>query len=387
VTVFAGEIDEGLVLLDDPSDGTTTKYSVALTDGVRLSHQLLGAYVLALTSGIIVSGTPSYKWIAGAAISENAKFGHHVFPHMVYGITLADQVTLAAALNVAWSVQMHERITLAQTEVVIQALTLIDKVILHGHLSPSMIYGVQLIQRILLDEDFGAFYSMVIAEHATLTGTPHSQYIAVASLLDGSILNDVLASTVTFMVTLEDDVVLSDDAVVQMIFSGTIHDHVIIKALYVAPDGNYTTWTVNTRTNAVTEYRNFAFNSFAQVGRKYLGASNEGLFELNGERDGTTNIVARIGGGFVEFNGSRLAGLQGIYIGMRGQGQYFLKIVTGDGLDRVYKVKAQPQFMTTKVNTGKGFRSRYFSWELEGTGSDFDFDSIEFVPLTFGRRV
>lgn len=385
---YTEEIDEGLILLDDPSSGTTLAYGTSLTDGVKLSHKLpVGAYGLTLTSGVILGATPSYVWTAGAAVTETVKLGGHPDPSLIYGVTQVERTKLAAALNVAWAIHMNERVTLAQTQVVTQALALIDKVLLRDKLAPNLIFGVQLIQRILLDEDFGVFYSAVIADHVRLGDTLSSKYISVASLLDGTIMGAVLTNTVTFMATVQDGFVIEDDALVKMIFSGQLNDCVIIKALYVAPDGNFTSWAINTRTNAVTEYRNFVYNSFAQVGRKYLAASNEGLFELNGERDVTANINTKVGGGFVEFNGSRLAGLSGIYIGMRGAGEFFLKMKAGDGREYVYKVRTQPQFMTTKVNVGKGMRSRYFSWTLEGTGADFDFDTIEFVPLTFGRRV
>jgi hypothetical protein len=43
--------------------------------------------------------------------------------------------------------------------------------------------------------------------------------------------------------------------------------------------------------------------------------------------------------------------------------------------------------MTTKVKIGKGINTTYMAWELITEGQDFDFDSIEFIPMTRERRV
>ena len=70
-----------------------------------------------------------------------------------------------------------------------------------------------------------------------------------------------------------------------------------------------------------------------------------------------------------------------------GNNDFYAKIIAGDGREYVYKFVSQPGLMTTKVNVGKGLRARYFQFELQSTGPDFDLDSIEFVPMMGQRRV
>ena len=75
------------------------------------------------------------------------------------------------------------------------------------------------------------------------------------------------------------------------------------------------------------------------------------------------------------------------YLGMRGEGEAILRLLTGDGRRYDYLVKTQ-NMRTTKVNMGKGLRARYFAFELEIIdGHDFDLDAIEFVPIVTQRRV
>ena len=149
---------------------------------------------------------------------------------------------------------------------------------------------------------------------------------------------------------------------------------------------SHTTWAVNTNTGAVTEYTNYDFNSFAQMGLKYLGASSNGLYELNGDTDAGTSIIGQLKSGLLQFSGSRFTGFKAAYLGVRGTGDVLLKLVTGDGVTRTYTVTLD-SMRTTKVTMGKGIRARYFSFELIGTGQDFDVDTVEFVPIMAQRRV
>jgi hypothetical protein len=164
-------------------------------------------------------------------------------------------------------------------------------------------------------------------------------------------------------------------------------DGIEITALFVSPSGTTTTWAINTRTAAVTEYMNYDFHSFAQMGNRYIAADDEGLYELDGDTDDGDLIVSRLMGGYLQLNNKKLFGLKGVYIAMRGGGRFYLKLITGDGREYVYELRAQPNLMTTKVKIGKGINTTYLAWELVTEGQDFDLDSIEFIPMTRERRV
>jgi hypothetical protein len=163
-----------------------------------------------------------------------------------------------------------------------------------------------------------------------------------------------------------------------------------LSAAYVSPDGGFTTWAINTRTNAVTEYQNWAFNSFAKLGHKYLGANSSGLYELNGYTDDGVNIPTTVQSGLMQLGGSHLVSFKCAYLGMMAKDDastdVFLMLETGDG--RQYTYAVQPRYMeTARVNMGKGLRARYFSWTLTTVSVDYDLHSIEFVPLVAQRRI
>jgi len=190
---------------------------------------------------------------------------------------------------------------------------------------------------------------------------------------------------------MQEGVEIQDDSLLNMIFQGDpLLERILLGALYVSPDGNFTTWAINTRTNSVSEYENWAFNSFAPMGHKYVGANQYGLYELNGETDDGENIIAMIETGLMQLAGTKLAGIKGLYLGMKvsqGDNTFFIKLAAGDGREYVYRIISQPNQMTTKVNVGKGLRSRYLSFKLISTGPDFNLDTVEFVPMIGKRRV
>ena len=72
--------------------------------------------------------------------------------------------------------------------------------------------------------------------------------------------------------------------------------------------------------------------------------------------------------------------------GMRSDGTFILRVTTGEGDVYDYRFDAL-DMRTTRVPLGKGMRSRYVSFELISDGSDFDLESVEFIPLSSTRRV
>jgi hypothetical protein len=173
-----------------------------------------------------------------------------------------------------------------------------------------------------------------------------------------------------------------------MLYKGDpLLDGVVITALYISPSGTTTSWAVNTRTNAVTEYLNYNFRSFARMNDRYIAAGSAGLYELVGDTDDGTLIISELMSGYFQFNEKKLFGIKGAYVAIRGGGRFYLKLIAGDGREYVYELKAQPGLMTTKVRIGKGIRTTYMAFDLVTEGQDFDLDSLEFIPMTSGRRV
>ena len=251
----------------------------------------------------------------------------------------------------------------------------------------SMVAATSLVLATKAGATFNAPFGCMLYEAARSLDLPEANCIAYALLQASAIAADVLTETFIISVTLKEGAECSAIDALYLIAQETLAETATAEAFFVIP-ATSTTWVINTRTNAISEYQNFAFNSFARVGRKFIGANENGLYELDGDTDDGTDIAWAVRNGMMQMNATRLSGLKGVYLGMRTAtgGDFCLKLIAGDGREYVYAFKAQPGQMTSKVEIGRGLRSRYFAFELSGT-VDVDLDSFEFVPLTPQRRV
>ena len=213
------------------------------------------------------------------------------------------------------------------------------------------------------------------------------QFVADSSLAQLLTVSPALTNKLVLKIT--GNLQITDaDTLVKMIYAGDpLLDGVVITALYISPSGTTTTWAVNTRTNAVTEYLNYDFRSVALMSNRYIAAGADGLYELDGDTDDGAAIISELMSGYFQFNEKKLFGIKGAYVAIRGGGRFYLKLMAGDGREYIYELKAQPNLMTTKVRIGKGIRTTYMAFDLITEGQDFDLDSIEFIPMTSGRRV
>lgn len=302
------------------------------------------------------------------------------------GIASADRTTFTDFARTGWPVGLTDTFTTADVLTLVRAVTVLDRLQLRDVLLGGRKMGLSILERLRLLDALSRFFGGGVVDGLNVVDPALALARHNRSVTEMAGFADQLAKHFVVRVTTKDDLALQPVEALKLLFRPTLVEGVEIVAGFVAPNGGITTWAVNTRTGATTEYTNFAFNSFAQISHKYLGASSSGLYELNGGTDAGTDIVAQIKSGFAQFAGSHFTSFKAAYLGLRGGGDYVLKLETGDGKTYTYNVLAN-DMATTKINVGKGLRARYFSFELLSTGQDFDLDSIEFLPLMANRRV
>lgn len=208
--------------------------------------------------------------------------------------------------------------------------------------------------------------------------------ILVDTATDSVSLNGVASTSLTLYITMGEDVALGEATAQQLLFQVVMQESVNLSAFFASPA--FTTWAMNTRNAAVTQYSNFQFNSFAKMGERYLGANDQGLYWLDGDTDATRPVNSRITTGILQPNGNKIAGVQYAYLGMRGNGQFVVTVTDEAGGSYNYTLDAT-NMATSRVVVGRGFRTRYFTFSLESQGQDFDIDSIEFVTSEIARKL
>jgi hypothetical protein len=368
---------------------TTTFYGITSAVTLRLTQTQKQVLALHLAQALQFSSSFTTRITLGVPLTERLRLHDATAPSATYGVSRADLFSLAASLSAGRLVTLHENLTIHDASSVVMGVFLAQVMRLHDGTTPNVAYGLALADRMRLTSALHNFANILLTEHLTVSALPTYSYHASALLSESLHMTPALSRQMVFQITSDEELELTDLDILHMIYKGdALQDGLLITALYVAPDGNYTTWAINTRTNAVTEYENWVFNSFATFGRKYVGANSAGIFELNGERDETANIVSTIENGLMQMGGTRFAGLQGAYIAARGEGKWLMRLRAGDGREYTYQFQLQPNLMTTRIQVGKGLRSRFFSVMLQNLdGQDFDFESLEFVPILSTRRV
>lgn len=366
------------------------EYGVSISNGAQVNDSTNLSWVMRPSVGAQVNDVVSYVLRPGAVMIEGMWVNDTPLPTLRYSVGVQVSAGIGGVPNSSQLVSITHSVALADLLSTIPVATIVERVAASVALAALGTYNINVTHGVRLQSVLARAVGAMIAEGAEIDDQTLAQYIAMASQLESlGLADDPNTFTYTaFRGLVAEQMELDDNEFLKFVYRGLVAEGVNIFVLYGEPAGDYTAWAMNTRTNALTEYRNWRFNSFAKMGQKYIGANETGLYELNGDTDNLAATVADFASGYLEMADGKLSGLKGVYLGVSGGGTWLLKLVAGDGRQYVYQFTGQPGLMTTKVIVGKGIRSRYIRWELtQPDGHDFDMDSIEFVPMISGRRV
>lgn len=335
-----------------------------------------------------------YSFLPGALLADTLGFHDTPAIQSFLGAILRQGVGFDDAWTHAVPAAIMDALGLGAVLTLARAVTILQRLGLHEALAPNTRQGLAIAEALVFNDDilrfFGASFADVLKFHATIGG--QAQF--ARSLTSSMSLHAALQGSLYWRVTLTEDMEIEDADLVNMLYQGdTLADGIEFSIATVDPGGGFTTWAINTRTGAVSEYQNFAYNSYCQIGNQFYGANADGFWLLNGPTDNGENIIADIKGGLLNIGGARFTQLDGVYLGINANStgdEWVLKLILPNNKqpDIVYTYYFSPRdLQTTKINIGKGLRTRYMQWELVVPGQDFDLDAIEFVPVVAKRRV
>lgn len=330
----------------------------------------------------------TFQFRAGANLTDSITISETVTAGTIGKLSVSDAIVFADSVFKALKLTVSDSVALADTVKATRALLVADAINFQDLVKFKGIYKLSLVDTILANEVLQNFWGETAVDSIAISDTVSPQWMYGGNLSDTIALVDSVTPTLMMHVQTTDAVVLSDTALLSAIYHEILSDSISIKVALLDPGGGFTTWCVNTRTAAITEYNNFSYNSFTQMGNHYLGASSTGLYQLDGTLDDKASIIAQVKSGSAQFAGSRFTSFDAIYLGCRvsdSGNDWILKLHAGDGREYVYQFHPLNR-RTTKIFPGKGLRARYFAWELITAGQDFDLDEIEFVPIGSKRR-
>ena len=145
----------------------------------------------------------------------------------------------------------------------------------------------------------------------------------------------------------------------------------------------YRAWALNLRNQALTEYDNFEFNSFAHFDGKYLAAGPGGIVELGTqELDGTDIIGWRVRTGSVDYGSTYMKRVPRLYVTGEFAGDVFFRTITSEEGERTYLLPSNgiTGDQQRRVPIGKGPKSLQWAYEAEDTGGGYDVRISRIMP-------
>lgn len=341
--------------------------------------------VASLIDSLTLSETQALDWKWSGASSEDLAISEAIATKNTYTLTVTEAMKLQSLAIVAEFVSVIEALECLDAPTVKLGVRLQELVNLSHTSAPSAKLSTTLLEALALRDALKrSVYGVIsISLQVSEALTPLARYMQ--SVLESLSVTESVGTKLTMHIVAQDGFEVASDLLSRMIYQPTILERLHIELETVNPGGGITTWVLNTKTNALTEYQNFNFTSFGRCGTRYVATADDGLYELIGDVDHSKLIISDIKSGLLQIGGTQFTSFKGAYLGVRGDGNYYLKLETGDGKFYTYLAKSK-SYKTTKVDFGKGLRSRYFSFELISTGQDFDLDSIEFLPIVASRR-
>lgn len=152
---------------------------------------------------------------------------------------------------------------------------------------------------------------------------------------------------------------------------------------------NNFTLNVNLSNMGISQYCNFDFNSFCRIGENYYGASEDGIFSLDGDTDNGENITAFAELPLSDFGISNMKRLRTVYVGGEANGELTLTVKDDENNSRSYALNLTSgnKQSGAKINIGRDGIGKYWSLRIDNTGGAyFAIDFIEVLAVILGRK-
>ncbi|UCV01143.1 hypothetical protein [Acidovorax radicis] len=145
------------------------------------------------------------------------------------------------------------------------------------------------------------------------------------------------------------------------------------------------------KVGGTTQYENYPFNSVAKIGGRYYGATDEGLFLLEGEDDAGDPIVSVFGLGQMNFGNPQVKTVTHCYLGAAAGAMRLEVDALVRGVPARYSYQARVYGSTMRemrFDLGKGMQSTYLTPTFyNDSGTPFEVDAVRFLIAESARRI
>ena len=130
---------------------------------------------------------------------------------------------------------------------------------------------------------------------------------------------------------------------------------------------------------ATTQYINYNFNSMVKFGDKYLGASSDGIYELDGDTDDGQYIGAYFELIVTDFGISNPKKTRFLFLGYEAEGNLIVTLAADEGARQSYTVDSlKTGQQSRRITTNRDMQGRYIMVGISNVrGCDFGIDSVD----------
>ena len=151
-----------------------------------------------------------------------------------------------------------------------------------------------------------------------------------------------------------------------------------ITASFVAYSSNMYVLDYALQARATTQYINYDMNSMVKFGDTFLGASPDGIFELDGATDNGEDIGAYFEPIITDFGISNPKKVRFVFLGYESEGDLIVTLAADEEVRQSYVVDSLKTGQQSRRMTGnRNMQGRYVMLGISNTdGCDFGVDSI-----------
>lgn len=246
---------------------------------------------------------------------------------------------------------------------------------------------------VLLSEGAAARLLSDEAESAlTFTDEANNHVRALVAALDTLELSDTTTARMFAFGTVADTVSFADATAGILSGNFAVFDTLVFTGVVRWLGDPYSVYSVSLDNQAVTEYENYDFNSFAVINGEAYGMGAAGIYKLEGADDAGAPINSRVRTGLNNLGTALKKRVPNVYVGYTTTGVLALKVVTTDsGVKKAnyYTLRPLPKSEVTdnRFDVAKGLSSVYWQFEIANEdGAGFELDEVRAWRMLTNRR-
>jgi len=306
---------------------------------------------------------------------------------------IAENILLRTAERIAFILGVSDEVTAADAMAFQHAMHVVEQLLLSGQVQ-TFVEAIALLNEALQSTDaLRGAGSASASEELSTADTTAEVFKYLALLAEALLTEDAVGNVLSIVVMENVTTQISDASEVLAHYLANVAEVTGAIISFKLADEAFTGWVMNTEGDkAISEYTNYPFNSFCELDGQYLGASEDGLFLLEGADDDGDPIDASVLTMMTDFNSTHMKRVPTAYIGYTSDGTMVLRVraVSGGELREHWFTATQRTANAPReqvIQLGRGIRSRYWQFELANVdGADFEIDKLELYPVYLSRR-